>query len=61
MSVDSKKDAIKDKTNQAVGKASGNDKQELKGKVQEAMGKAKDKVDEAVDKVAHKVNEKTDK
>lgn len=61
MSVESKKDMVKDKTNQAVGKASGDDKQELKGKAQEAMGKVKDKADEVVDKVAHKINKKDDK
>ena len=49
---------IKGKTNQAVGKASGNDKQELKGKAQEAIGKAKERVDETVDRVAEKINQK---
>lgn len=58
MSIDSKKDMIKGKTNQAVGKASGNDKQELKGKAQETLGKAKERVDDAVDKVAEKLNQK---
>ena len=58
MSIDSKKDMIKGKTNQAVGKASGNDKQELKGKAQETLGKTKERVDDAVDKVAEKLNQK---
>ena len=50
---------IKGKTNQAVGKVSGNDKQELKGKAQEAISKTKEQVDETVDKVAKKINQKT--
>lgn len=59
MSIESKEDMIKGKTNQAVGKVSGNDKQELKGKVQEAISKTKEQVDETVDKVAKKINQKT--
>ena len=59
MSIESKEDMIKGKTNQAVGKVSGNDKQELKGKAQEAVSKAKEQVDETVDKVAKKINQKT--
>ncbi len=59
MSIESKEDMIKGKTNQAVGKVSGNDKQELKGKAQEAISKAKEQVDETVDKVAKKINQKT--
>lgn len=58
MSIESKKDLVKGKTNQVVGKASGDDKQELKGKAQEAIGKVKEKADEVVDKVAQKVNER---
>ncbi len=60
MSVDSKKDQIKGKTNQAVGKASGDDTKELKGKVQDSLGKAKDKVDETVEKASKKINDKLD-
>lgn len=60
MSIESKEDMIKGKTNQAVGKVSGNDKQELKGKAQEAISKAKEQVDETVDKVAKKINKKTE-
>lgn len=59
MSIESKEDMIKGKTNQAIGKASGNDKQELKGKAQETISKAKEQVDETVDKVAKKINQKT--
>ncbi|AKP04183.1 hypothetical protein [Companilactobacillus pabuli] len=59
MSIESKEDMIKGKTNQAVGKVSGNDKQELKGKAQEAISKTKEQVDETVDKVAKKINQKT--
>ena len=60
MSVDSKKDIIKGKTNQTVGKITDDDKKELKGKVQEKVGQVKDKANEMVDKVAKKINKKSD-
>ncbi|WP_129045143.1 CsbD family protein [Companilactobacillus metriopterae] len=58
MSLESKKDIIKGKTDQAVGKVTGDDKRELKGKVQDKVGKAKEKADDIVDKVAEKINKK---
>lgn len=61
MSVDSKKDQIKGKVNETVGKATDDDSKELKGKIQEKVGQAKDKADDLVDKAASKINEKTDK
>lgn len=61
MSFESKKEEIKGKTNQTLGKATGDDKQELKGKVQEKASQVKEKADEVVDKAAEKINEKTNK
>ncbi|WP_099974949.1 CsbD family protein [Lactobacillus terrae] len=58
MSLESKKDIIKGKTNQAVGKVTSDDKRELKGKVQDKVGKAKEKAEDIVDKVAEKINKK---
>ncbi|MFH5811027.1 CsbD family protein [Companilactobacillus sp. FL22-1] len=60
MSIESKKDMIKGKTNETVGKATGNEKKELKGKVQEKVGQAKEKADDMLDKVAGKINNKTE-
>ncbi|KRK63831.1 MULTISPECIES: CsbD family protein [Companilactobacillus] len=61
MSIDSKKDMIKGKTNETVGKATGDDKKELKGKIQEKVSQAKEKTDDIVDKVAEKINNRSEK
>ncbi|APX73160.1 CsbD family protein [Companilactobacillus allii] len=60
MSIDSKEDMIKGKTNQAVGKVTNDDKKELKGKIQEKVAQAKEKGEDVIDKVAKKVNKKND-
>lgn len=51
---------IKGKTNQVVGKATDDDKKELKGKIQEKVSQAKEKGEEVVDKVAKKINKNSD-
>lgn len=56
MSLDSKKDQVKGKVNEEVGKATGDDKKELKGKSEGLLGKAKEKIDDLTDKVAEKIN-----
>lgn len=56
MSLESKKDQVKGKVNEEVGKATGDDKKELKGKAEGILGKAKDKIDDLTDKVAKKLN-----
>ncbi|UQF23542.1 CsbD family protein [Vagococcus lutrae] len=55
------KDEVKGKVNETLGKVSGDESKELKGKAQGAFGKAKEKVEEEVDKVAKKANEFLDK
>jgi len=60
MSIDSKEDMIKGKTNQAVGKVTNDDKKELKGEIQEKVAQAKEKGEDVIDKVAKKVNKKND-
>ncbi|MGR3742216.1 CsbD family protein [Companilactobacillus sp. DQM5] len=56
MSLESKKDQVKGKINEEVGKATGDDKKELKGKAEGLLGKAKDKLEDLGDKVAKKIN-----
>lgn len=60
MSFASKKDQVKGKVNETVGKITNNDQQELKGKTQAATGKAKEKLDQLAENVAEKVNETLD-
>ncbi|WP_261807014.1 CsbD family protein [Lapidilactobacillus luobeiensis] len=60
MSFASKKDQVKGKVNETVGKITNNDQQELKGKAQAATGKAKEKLDQLAENVAEKVNETLD-
>lgn len=60
MSIDSKKDIVKGKSNEAVGKITDNNKKELKGKLQEKVGQAKEKADDVVDKIAKKINDKSE-
>lgn len=44
-------DKISGNTKQAAGKASGDKKMEMKGKIEETKGKAKDKMKEFSDKI----------
>ncbi|EHL98211.1 CsbD-like protein [Lentilactobacillus parafarraginis F0439] len=50
-------DKVVGKTKEGLGEATGNDKMALKGKLQNAIGKAKEKLEEAKDKVAEKTND----
>ena len=54
------KDKIKGKVNEAVGKLTDDEKQELKGKAQQKVGEAKEKGKEMTNDVAGKVNRKVD-
>ncbi|AOF49375.1 hypothetical protein [Tetragenococcus halophilus] len=54
------KDDLKGKFTEAKGKVTGDSTEELKGKAQQGLGKAKDKAQEAADKAADKVNEQVD-
>lgn len=56
-----KSDQVAGKTKEGLGKASGDDRLELKGKLQNASGKAKEKLEKAKDKVAEKANDLLDK
>ena len=50
------KNEIKGKANELKGKITGDDSDELKGKAQQGLGKAKEKVKEVADDVSEKVN-----
>lgn len=54
-------DELKGKVNEAKGKVTDDESTELKGKIQQGFGKAKDKAKEAADDVAGKINKKIDK
>ena len=54
------KDKIKGKVNEAVGKVTDDEKQELKGKAQQKTGEVKEKGKEVTDDLADKVNKKID-
>ena len=55
------KEQVKGKVKEGKGKLTGDHSKELEGKVEGALGKAKEKVTEAVDDVSEKVNETIDK
>lgn len=55
------KDEIKGKVNEAKGKVTDDESTELKGKVQQKFGEAKDAAKDKMNKAAGKVNEKLDK
>ncbi|MBU3188156.1 hypothetical protein K9O30_00985 [Clostridium bowmanii] len=54
------KDKVVGKTKEAVGKATGNQETELKGKLQYQNGVVNDKVDGIKEKVAGKINDALD-
>ena len=60
MSLDSKTDQVKGKVKEGVGEATGNEDMKLKGKLQDAAGKAKDTFEDAKEKVAEKANDLLD-
>ncbi len=55
------KDELKGKINEAKGNLTDDESAKLKGKAQQAVGKAKDKAEETVDDAAGKVNDYLDK
>jgi uncharacterized protein YjbJ (UPF0337 family) len=50
-------DKVSGKANQTVGKVTGNQKVEAKGKAQESKGKMKDHLKSAGDSISHKIDE----
>ncbi|WP_268912134.1 CsbD family protein [Lentilactobacillus sp. SPB1-3] len=60
MSLDSKSDQVKGKIKEGTGKVTGNEELELKGKLQNAAGKAKDKLEDAKEKASKKANDVMD-
>ncbi len=55
------KDQVEGKVTEAKGKVTGDDSEELKGKVKKGFGDTKEKVEEFADDVAKKVNEFVDR
>lgn len=55
------KDEIKGKADEAAGKVTGDDSQELKGKAQGFFGKMKESVKDGAESVSEKANEAIDK
>jgi uncharacterized protein YjbJ (UPF0337 family) len=55
------KDQVEGKVTEAKGKVTGDDSEELKGKIQNEYGKIKDKVEDFADDVSSKVNKFIDK
>lgn len=55
------KDQVEGKVSEVKGKVTGDDSEELKGKIKKGFGDAKEKVEEFADDVAKKVNEFIDK
>ena len=54
------KDKVIGKTNEGIGKATGNEEMELKGKLQYQKAELKQKVNNIKDKLAEKINDKLD-
>lgn len=55
--LENSKDKIVGKTKEVVGKATGNEKLELKGKLQSKKGELKSKIANVKDKVVGKIND----
>ena len=55
------KEQVEGKVTEAKGKVTGDDSEELKGKINEKYGEAKEKAEDLVDEVAGKVNDLFDK
>ena len=58
--LESTMDKVVGKTKEAVGKATGNQQTELKGKLQYQKGDINEKVDDVKEKVAKKINDTLD-
>jgi len=54
------KDKIVGKTKEAVGRATGDEETELRGKLQSKKGELKDKFEDTKEKIAGKINDKMD-
>lgn len=54
------KDKVKGETNEAVGKITGNEEQELKGKIQSKKADMNKKIDDTKDDVVDNVNDAID-
>jgi len=57
---ESVKDKVIGKTNQSVGKATGSEETELKGRIQSQKAELREKFGDAKEKVAKKINNKFD-
>lgn len=55
------KDQVEGKATEVKGKVTGDDSEELKGKIQGKFGDIKEKAGELVDNASAKINEKLDK
>ena len=55
------KDKVIGKTNEGIGKATGNEETELKGKLQYQKADLKQKVNNIKEKIVEKINDKLDK
>lgn len=58
---DVEKDRVKGKFNEAMGKATDDEAQELKGKLQQKKADIKEDIEEAKEKVTRKINDLLDK
>lgn len=58
---DIEKDRVKGKFNEAMGKATDDEAQELKGKLQQKKADIKEDIEEAKEKVTRKINDLLDK
>lgn len=55
------KDELKGKANETIGKVTGDESKELKGKAQGIFGKAKDKIEDGIEAVEEKAEDVIDK
>lgn len=59
--LENAKDKIIEKANEGMGKATGSQETELKGKLQYEKADLKEKVNNAKEKIAEKINDKLDR
>jgi uncharacterized protein YjbJ (UPF0337 family) len=58
--LENAKDKVIGKAKEAVGKSTGSQETELKGKLQYQVAELKEKVDQTKEKIAEKINDKLD-
>jgi len=58
--IENTKDKLIGKTKEAVGKATGSEETELKGKLQSKKADLKEKFDDSKEKIIEKINDKLD-